>query len=135
MDPRLRALRGLERRPRAAYIEQGAWGQTPMWARVRETARITPGKRAVIAADGAWTYEALWREALRYAGAMTASGLGPRDIALVQLPNWREYVVLCIACEATGVVFAFCPIQWGLHETSNALALIRPRAWFTTNRP
>ena len=135
MDPRLRHLGKLELRPCQAYVAQGAWGQIPIWARVRETARLTPCKPAVVDVDGAWTYDDLWREALRYAGSMTASGLEPRDIALVQLPNWREFVALSIACEVTRVVFAFCPIQWGLRETSKALALIQPRAWFTTSRP
>lgn len=135
MDSRLRLLGKLELRPRKAYVAQGAWGQNPIWARVRETARLTPRKLAVVDADGAWTYDDLWREALRYAGSMTASGLEPRDIVLVQLPNWREFLALSVACELTRVVFAFCPIQWGLRETSTALALIQPRAWFTTTRP
>lgn len=135
MDPRLRDLPRLALRPRDAYIAQGAWGRTPVWELVRDTARQTPGKPAVIDADGAWTYDDLWREARRYAAAMTTAGLGPRDIALVQLPNWREFAALSVACELTRVVFAFCPIQWGLRETSTALALIRPRAWFTTTRP
>jgi len=135
MDSRLRNLPKLALRPRDAYVAQGAWGQAPIWARVRDTARRTPKKPAVVDADGAWSYDDLWREALRFAAAMTAAGLEPRDIALVQLPNWREFVALSVACELTRVVFAFCPIQWGLRETSTALALIRPRAWFTTARP
>jgi len=135
MDPRLQSLPELERRPRESYVARGAWGQTPLWARVRDAAASTPSKPAVLDSQGAWTYQELWAEARRYAGAMTAAGLGPRDIVLVQLPNWREFAALIIACELTRVVFAFCPIQWGLRETSAALALIRPRGWFTTNRP
>ena len=135
MDSRLQSLPELDRRPREAYTATGAWGQTPLWARVRHTAAATPSKLAVVDSQAAWTYRELWGEAHTYARAMVASGLGPRDVVLVQLPNWREFAALCVACELTRVVFAFCPIQWGLRETSAALALIRPRAWFTTNRP
>ncbi len=135
MDARLQSLPELARRPREAYEAIGAWGQTPLWARVRHSAATTPAKLAVVDSEAAWTYRDLWDEARTYAQAMVASGLGPRDVVLVQLPNWREFAALCVACELTRVVFAFCPIQWGLRETSAALALIRPRAWFTTNRP
>ena len=133
-DLRLANLASLLLRPREQYIRCGAWGQAPLWERVRVRASCTPDKRAVVDSLGTWTYGDLWAQASRCADAITASGLGPRDIALVQLPNWREYVALLLACELTRVVFAFCPIQWGLRETSTALALLRPRLWFTTNR-
>ncbi|MGH7905567.1 MAG: AMP-binding protein, partial [Candidatus Binataceae bacterium] len=54
---------------------------------------------------------------------------------LVQLPNWREFVALAVAAEISGVVFSFCPIQWGPRETLRALELIRPALWFTTAKP
>jgi acyl-CoA synthetase (AMP-forming)/AMP-acid ligase II len=135
MDPRLAALPRLAQRPRDAYARIGAWGQAPLWDRVRDRAERTPQKPAIVDRLGTWTYAELWAQALRYANAMAASGLRARDIALVQLPNWREYAASLLACELTRVVFAFCPIQWGLRETKTALALLRPRLWLTTNDP
>lgn len=135
MDSRLGALEKLGLRPRKKFEAMGAWGQVPIWARVKETAERSPGKLAVVDSDGSWTYEDLWRISQHYAASITASGLQARDIVLVQLPNWREYLAIAVGCELTRVVFAFCPIQWGLRETSTALALIRPRTWFTTAAP
>lgn len=135
MDRRLASLPRLAQRPRGAYTRIGAWGQAPLWERVRDRAERAPHTPAVVDRLGAWTYGELWARALEYANAITASGLGARDIALVQLPNWREYPAILLGCELTRVVFAFCPIQWGLRETTTALTLLRPRLWFTTNAP
>jgi acyl-CoA synthetase (AMP-forming)/AMP-acid ligase II len=66
---------------------------------------------------------------------MSAQGLEKRDVILVQLPNWHEFVTLAVSAEVSGVVFAFCPIQWGLRETVRALNLTRPKIWFTTRYP
>ncbi len=60
-----------------------------------------------------------------------AAGLGPGEIVLTQLPNWREYVTVLLACEVSGAVFSFCPIKWGSRECARALDLLRPRLWVT----
>lgn len=135
MDARIARLEKLGLRPAATYEARGGWGQKPLWRRVRDTAIASPGKAAVIDEAGAWSYGELWDQAELYAAAMRASGLEKRDIVLVQLPNWREFVAIAVAAEATGVVFSFCPIQWGLRETTRALELIQPRLWFTTAAP
>jgi acyl-CoA synthetase (AMP-forming)/AMP-acid ligase II len=135
MDARLASLQQLASRPGDAYVRSGAWGQRPIWERVRDQVQCSPRKPAVVDAAACWNYDELWRQAQRYADAIAASGVGARDIVLTQLPNWREYAALVLACELTRTVFAFCPIQWGLRETSNALSLLRPRLWFTTSRP
>lgn len=135
MDPRLANLDVFARRPRTLYEEKNWWGQQPLWSRVRDVSRATPNKPAVIDESGRWSYAELWNQARRIAAAMRASGLGRRDIALVQLPNWREYVAVAVAAEIEGVAFAFCPIQWGLRETARALNLIQPRLWVTTAVP
>ena len=132
MDPRLIDLDQLTARPVRDWRERGWWGRTPLWERVREVALQQPDKTAVIEADGAISYASLWGDALRIGAAMRGLGLVPRDVVLVQLPNWHEFVTLAIAAEAASVVFAFCPIQWGLRETVRALRLTLPKIWFTT---
>jgi acyl-CoA synthetase (AMP-forming)/AMP-acid ligase II len=81
------------------------------------------------------SYEELWQRVLQVRRALQAAGLERRDIILAQLPNWYEFVVLAVAAESAGVIFSFCPVQWGLRETTRALGLIRPALWFTTSRP
>jgi cyclohexanecarboxylate-CoA ligase len=135
MDPRLSDLSGLDRRPGALWRERGWWARPPLWERVREVALSDPGKVAVI--DGAIlvSYAALWQQALRQAQAMRRAGLDRRDIVLVQLPNWHEFVIIAVAAEIAGVVFAFCPIAWDARETQRALRLTQPRLWFTARHP
>ena len=135
MDLRLQQLDGLERRPIALWRERGWWGRAPLWERVERTATAEPGRAAVLDAGHVLTYGSLWSSALRYAAAIRSAGLGRRDIALVQLPNWHEFVIAAVAAEISEVVFAFCPVQWGLRETTRALQLIRPKLWITTRSP
>jgi cyclohexanecarboxylate-CoA ligase len=132
MDCRLIELDGLMQRPVREWHERGWWGRTPLWQRVRETAVQQPSKTAIFDAHTVTSYSALWKNALRIVVAMQGQGLEKRDVVLVQLPNWHEFVMLAVSAETAGVVFAFCPIQWGLRETALALRLIRPKIWFTT---
>jgi cyclohexanecarboxylate-CoA ligase len=135
MDTRISELSGLERRPVALWREQGWWGRSPLWERVRDVAASEPGKLAVIDGERLISYGALWAEALRHAQAIRRAGLHPGDVILVQLPNWHEFVVLALAAEIARAVFAFCPIAWDGHETQRALRLTRPRIWLTTFWP
>jgi non-ribosomal peptide synthetase component E (peptide arylation enzyme) len=132
MDCRLIELDGLKQRPVREWHERGWWGRTPLWQRVRETAVQQPSKTAIFDAHTVTSYSALWKNALRIVVAMQGQGLEKRDVVLVQLPNWHEFVVLAVGAETAGVVFAFCPIQWGLRETALALRLIKPKIWCTT---
>jgi cyclohexanecarboxylate-CoA ligase len=135
MDPRLADLSGLDRRSSKLWRERGWWGRSPLWERVKEVAASNPAKLAVIEGEKFISYGALWHDALRQAEAMRRAGLDRRDVVLVQLPNWHEFVTLAVAAEIAGVVFAFCPIAWDARETERALRLIQPNIWFTTPHP
>jgi cyclohexanecarboxylate-CoA ligase len=135
MDRRLTNLDRINERPVSAWEERGWWGREPLWQRVCRTASAAPARPAIIDGDANVSYGELWRDALRYAAAMRGHGAQAGDILLVQLPNWHEFVVLAVAAEIARVVFAFCPIQWGLRETVRALRLIKPKMWFTTRYP
>src|SRR5215471_17595968 len=104
MDPRLSRLDGLLDRPRALYEEHGWWGQQPLWARVRDQARAMPAKNAVIDETGTVTYGELWSRVGRCRAALKAAGVRRRDIVLVQLPNWHEFVTLAVSTETLGAV-------------------------------
>ena len=125
------SLPSLERRPRADWEARGWWGRQPLWRLVRDRAAAEPGKPAVIDETGALTYGELWETALTGAAALRGAGLRAGEIVLTQLPNWREYVTVLLACEVSGAVFSFCPIKWGARECARALDLLRPRLWVT----
>ncbi len=135
MEARLSDLSGLDRRPVALWRERGWWGRPPLWERVRDVSASYPAKLAVIDGDIRLSYAALWHHAMRQASALRQAGLDRGDVILVQLPNWREFVVLAVAAEIARVAFAFCPIAWDARETQRALRLIKPRLWFTTRHP
>lgn len=135
MDKRLVNLVGMTKRPGDIWREKGWWGAEPLWRRVQTVAQDDPSRLAIQEYNQSVTYETLWRTARDYAWSMKHHGLASRDIILVQLPNWHEFVVLAVAAELCGAVFAFCPIQWGKHETVRALQLIQPKFWFTTSVP
>jgi acyl-CoA synthetase (AMP-forming)/AMP-acid ligase II len=135
MDDRLSDLSGMRKRPGDAWRRGGWWGRKPMWQRVRDIALKAPEKLAVREYGQDLTYGALWTQALRYSEGMKRSGVGRRDIVLVQLPNWTEYVALAVAAELSGAAFSFCPVQWDKRETLRALRLIKPTCWFTTAVP
>ena len=132
MDERLSDLSGLSKRPGEAWRRGGWWGRKPLWERVRDVAQQDSGKPAIVENDRITTYRELWTDACRYSSAMKNSGAGTRDVILVQLPNWTEFVKIAVAAEIGRVVFSFCPVQWDKRETLRALRLIRPRLWFTT---
>ncbi|GIX31228.1 MAG: cyclohexanecarboxylate-CoA ligase [Porticoccaceae bacterium] len=50
------------------------------------------------------TFGALWRDALALLGAFSELGLRPGDVVSFQLPNWKEAVVVDLACAAGGLV-------------------------------
>lgn len=126
------SLPSLESRPKADWEARGWWGREPLWRRVRERAVAEPAKAAVIDETGSLTYGELWEAALDGARALRGAGLNPGEIVLTQLPNWREYVTVLLACEVSGAVFSFCPIKWGPRECARALDLLRPRLWVTS---
>lgn len=125
----------MTKRPGDAWRRAGLWGRKPMWKRVQDVAVNAPAKLAVREYGRDLSYSGLWALACRYAEAMKRSGVGRRDIILVQLPNWTEYVGLAVAAELCGAAFSFCPIQWEKRETLRALNLIKPKCWFTTASP
>jgi cyclohexanecarboxylate-CoA ligase len=135
MDGRLENLDRINERFISSCRESGWWERQPLWERVRDTASAEPMKPAIIDGEKIVLYRELWRDTLKHAAALRAHSVEARDIVLVQLPNWHEFVVLAVAAELARVVFAFCPVQWGLRETVRALRLIKPKIWFTTRYP
>jgi acyl-CoA synthetase (AMP-forming)/AMP-acid ligase II len=125
------SLPSLESRPKAEWEARGWWGREPLWRRVRDRAATQRRKVAVIDETGSLTYGELWEAVLEGARALRGAGLNRGEIVLTQLPNWREYVIILLACEVSGAVFSFCPIKWGSRECARALDLLRPRLWVT----
>ncbi|EFJ3831258.1 medium-chain fatty-acid--CoA ligase [Escherichia coli] len=90
---------------RAAYRQQGLWGDASLADCWQQTARAMPDKIAVVDNHGAtYTYSALDHAASCLANWMLAKGIESGDRIAFQLPGWCEFTVIYLACLKTGAV-------------------------------
>ncbi|EKP9446488.1 medium-chain fatty-acid--CoA ligase [Escherichia coli] len=88
---------------RAAYRQQGLWGDASLADYWQQTARAMPDKIAVVDNHGAsYTYSALDHAASCLANWMLAKGIESGDRIAFQLPGWCEFTVIYLACLKTG---------------------------------
>ncbi|HCS5117880.1 TPA: medium-chain fatty-acid--CoA ligase [Escherichia coli] len=90
---------------RAAYRQQGPWGDASLADYWQQTARAMPDKIAVVDNHGAsYTYSALDHAASCLANWMLAKGIESGDRIAFQLPGWCEFTVIYLACLKIGAV-------------------------------
>ena len=90
---------------RAAYRQQGLWGDASLADYWQQTARAMPDKIAVVDNHGAsYTYSALDHAAICLANWMLAKGIESGDRIAFQLPGWCEFTVIYLACLKIGAV-------------------------------
>ncbi|HAX9963075.1 TPA: medium-chain fatty-acid--CoA ligase [Escherichia coli] len=90
---------------RAAYRQQGLWGDASLADYWQQTARAMPDKIAVVDNHGAsYTYSALDHAASCLANWMLAKGIESGDRIAFQLLGWCEFTVIYLACLKIGAV-------------------------------
>ena len=90
---------------RAAYRQQGLWGDASLADYWQQTARAMPDKIAVVDNHGAsYTYSALDHAASCLANWMLAKGIESGARIAFQLPGWCEFSVIYLACLKIGAV-------------------------------
>lgn len=90
---------------RAAYRQQGLWGDASLADYWQQTARAMPDKIAVVDNHGAsYNYSALDHAASCLANWMLAKGIESGDHIAFQLPGWCEFTVIYLACLKIGAV-------------------------------
>lgn len=90
---------------RAAYRQQGLWGDASLADYWQQTARAMPDKIAVVDNHGtSYTYSALDHAANCLASWLLANGIESGDRIAFQLPGWCEFTVIYLACLKTGAV-------------------------------
>ncbi|HBC1514324.1 TPA: medium-chain fatty-acid--CoA ligase [Escherichia coli] len=88
---------------RAAYRQQGLWGDASLADYWQQTARAMPDKIAVVDNHGAsYTYSALDHAASCLANWMLAKGIESGARIAFQLPGWCEFTVIYLACLKIG---------------------------------
>ncbi len=90
---------------RAAYRQQGLWGDASLADYWQQTARAMLDKIAVVDNHGAsYNYSALDHAASCLANWMLAKGIESGDRIAFQLPGWCEFTVIYLACLKIGAV-------------------------------
>lgn len=98
---------------RAAYRQQGLWGDASLADYWQQTARAMPDKIAVVDNHGAsYNYSALDHAASCLANWMLAKGIESGDRIAFQLPGWCEFTVIYLACLKIGAVFVPLLPSW-----------------------
>ncbi|EMY6872880.1 medium-chain fatty-acid--CoA ligase [Escherichia coli] len=98
---------------RAAYRQQGLWGDASLADYWQQTARAMPDKIAVVDNHGAsYTYSALDHAASCLANWMLAKGIESGDRIAFQLPGWCEFTVIYLACLKIGAVSVTLLPSW-----------------------
>jgi cyclohexanecarboxylate-CoA ligase len=86
------------------YTASGAWPNRLLTDFLDEAAAASPGKTAIIDSRSAITYGELAAQAAHCANGLYALGLRAGDVMALQLPNWKEFLILHLAATRIGVV-------------------------------
>ncbi|MCA6195640.1 medium-chain fatty-acid--CoA ligase [Escherichia coli] len=116
---------------RAAYRQQGLWGDASLADYWQQTARAMPDKIAVVDNHGAsYTYSALDHAASCLANWMLAKGIESGDRIAFQLPGWCEFTVIYLACLKIGAVSVPLLPSWREAELVWVLNKCRAKMFF-----
>jgi cyclohexanecarboxylate-CoA ligase len=86
------------------YTASGAWPNRLLTDFLDDAVAATPDKTAIIDSRGAITYGELAAQTAHCARGLWALGLRAGDVMALQLPNWKEFLILHLAATRIGVV-------------------------------
>lgn len=116
---------------RAAYRQQGLWGDASLADYWQQTARAMPDKIAVVDNHGAtYTYSALDHALSCLANWMLAKGIESGDRIVFQLPGWCEFTVIYLACLKIGAVSVPLLPSWREAELVSVLNKCQAKMFF-----
>ena len=86
------------------YTASGAWPNRLLTDFLDEAVTATPDKPAIIDSRGSITYRDLAARVTHCAHGLLALGLRAGDVMALQLPNWKEFLILHLAATRIGIV-------------------------------
>lgn len=106
MSPRsaIDGVRYRERHVRDRYVASGDWIDSTAGEALRQAARISPGKVAVVGHDRDLTFRELDEASEKVAAGLLASGLRPSDRAMFQVGTVTEFFTAFFGCFKAGIV-------------------------------
>lgn len=89
----------------AELVANGTWANQTTWEAALLKAELDPDGIAIWLDDGGTIrYGEAVREARKLAHALAGLGLKPGEVVSANLPNWREMIIINLACCALGLV-------------------------------
>ena len=86
------------------YTASGAWPNRLLTDFLDEAVTATPDKLAIIDSRGSIIYRDLAARVTHCAHGLLALGLRAGDVMALQLPNWKEFLILHLAATRIGIV-------------------------------
>ncbi len=86
------------------YTASGAWPNRLLTDFLADAVAASPDKTAIIDSRGSITYRELAVLAERCVQGLLALGLRAGDVMALQLPNWKEFLILHLAATRIGVI-------------------------------
>lgn len=87
-----------------SYTNQGFWNDTVLGDILRQSAKAAPQKKAIIAGNQHWTYEALNDKADQLASGFMANGICHGSHVIVQMTNSGEFFEVLFALFRIGAI-------------------------------
>lgn len=117
------------------YRRRGWWSGISLARRYERTVREHPAALAIADDQSAeLTHAALWDAAGRFAADLAASGVRPRDVVVIVLPNTTEWHVALLGCLRLGAVPGTMPVTTDDETLRYALGLVEAAAVVTVRR-
>ncbi|MGH3445967.1 MAG: AMP-binding protein, partial [Nocardioidaceae bacterium] len=89
----------------ATYKRHAWWPDRTLASYLDEAFAQRPEGNAVVDRLGTMSYADLYDDTQRAARSLLGLGVEPGDVVTCQLPNWREVLVIALACSRIGAVY------------------------------
>ena len=95
---------------------------------------LYPQKEALVDDTSRYTYGELREKVDRLAASLIGLGIRQGDFAMIQLPNWNEFIFSYFALQKIGAIVILLISRHGKAEVSYLCELTKPKAWILPER-
>lgn len=116
------------------YTVSGAWPNRLITDFLDDAVTASPDKTAIIDSRGSIRYDEFSTQVTQCAHGLLALGLQPGDVIALQLPNWKEFLILHLAATRLGVVSSLITPMSRDREVVHMLKLSDAKLWVIPDR-
>lgn len=116
------------------YVRRGWWPGRTFGDVLDKATDVYPEKEAVVDDAGRFSYAEIRDKVDRLALALADLGLKAPERALVQLPNWHEFIVAYFALQKIGVIPVILIARYRQYEINHLAKMSGASAWIVAER-